>query len=159
MQLLRSGSQSSLSVSKSIRKKGTWPCNGVDMIIIGGNVAVAFVGSWPFHSQLVSPAVTSLSRDIWTPEIFRPPMQTLKTNPAIQTLETNPANHLQWTLRITDTLVHRLQWSRNQGGQGGHWPPQYFRRGGLAPPIIRLDTKPLCICFLIIPDFLRKSLV
>ena len=108
MQLLRSGSQSSLSVSKSIRKKGTWPCNGVDMIIIGGNVAVAFVGSWPFHSQLVSPAVTSLSRDIWTPEIFRPPMQTLKTNPATQTLETNPANHLQWTLRITETLVHRL---------------------------------------------------
>ena len=34
-----------------------------------------------------------LSRDIWTPEIFGPPMHTLKTNPAIQTLETIPANH------------------------------------------------------------------
>ena len=77
MQLLRSGSQSSLSVSKypnpSVKRVYTWPCNGVDMIIVGGNVAVAFVGSWPFHSQLVSPAVTSLSRDIWTPEIFGPP--------------------------------------------------------------------------------------
>ena len=40
-----------------------------------------------------------------------------------------------------------MQWSRNQGGQGGHWPPQYFKRGGLAPPIIRLDTKPLCIMY------------
>ena len=34
------------------------------------------------------------------------------------------------------------QWSRNRGGQGGHWPPQYFRRGGPAPPIIKLNTKP-----------------
>ena len=38
--------------------------------------------------------VRVLSHDIWTPEIFGSPMQTLKTNPAIQTLETNPANHL-----------------------------------------------------------------
>ena len=37
--------------------------------------------------------VMGMSRDIWTPEIFGPPMQTLKTNPAIQTLKTNPANH------------------------------------------------------------------
>ena len=29
-----------------------------------------------------------LSHDVWTPEIFGPCMQTLKTNPAIQTLET-----------------------------------------------------------------------
>ena len=54
---------------------------------------------------------------------------------------------------------HTAQWSRNQGGQGGHWPPQYFRRGGLASPIIRLDTKSLCMFsfnFQYIPDFLRK---
>ena len=37
--------------------------------------------------------VAVLSCDIWPPEIFGPPIHTMKTNPAIQTLETNPANH------------------------------------------------------------------
>ena len=44
-------------------------------------------------SGITSVGMQVLSCDIWTPEIFGPPMQILKTNFAIQTLETNPANH------------------------------------------------------------------
>ena len=46
-----------------------------------------------FHELFETVIDGDLSRDIWTPEIFGPPMQTLKTNPAIQILETNHANH------------------------------------------------------------------
>ena len=46
-----------------------------------------------FHELFEKVTDGDLSRHIWTPEIFGPPLQTLKTNPAIQTLGTNPANH------------------------------------------------------------------
>ena len=53
--------------------------------------------------------------------------------------------------------------TRGARGATGPPPPIFQKGGGLAPPIIRLDTKPLCMFSFnfqyIIPDFLRKSLV
>ena len=35
------------------------------------------------------------------------------------------SNHI-WMPNADFVLFPKIQWCRNWGGQGGHWPPQYF---------------------------------
>ena len=54
--------------------------------------------------------------------------------PLIYMFQTITAILLLLPQECTNTDCKQLQWSRNQGGQGGHWPPPpIFQKGGPGP--------------------------